>query len=86
MRLDRFLKVTQIIKRRSVAKETANEGVISINGRKAKPSAEIKIGDTIELDMWNFRKLIEVVELPTGASIPKGDVDRYIKTIQYEVK
>jgi ribosomal 50S subunit-recycling heat shock protein len=86
MRLDRFLKVTQIIKRRTVAKETAEEGVISVNGRKAKPSVELKAGDIIELDMWNFYKKIEILAIPTGASIPKGQVEKFIRVAEYSVK
>jgi ribosomal 50S subunit-recycling heat shock protein len=86
MRLDRFLKLTQLIKRRTVAKETADEGVISINGRRAKPSAELNVGDIIEIDMWNFYKKIEVLQIPKAGSIPKVQIDNYIKVLQYDVK
>jgi ribosomal 50S subunit-recycling heat shock protein len=47
MRLDKFLKVSRIIKRRTVAKEFAENERVTINGRVAKPSSEIKIGDII---------------------------------------
>ena len=49
MRLDKFLKVSRIIKRRSVAKEVIDNGFVFINEKKAKDSSEIKIGDTISL-------------------------------------
>ena len=49
MRLDKYLKVSQIIKRRSVAKEVIDNGYVFINEKKAKASSEIKIGDTISL-------------------------------------
>ena len=49
MRLDKFLKVSRIIKRRSVAKEVIDNGFVFINEKKAKASSEIKIGDTISL-------------------------------------
>lgn len=49
MRLDRFLKVSRLIKRRTVAKEVADGGRITVNGKTAKPSTEIKIGDELEL-------------------------------------
>lgn len=49
MRLDKYLKVSRIIKRRSVAKEVIDNGFVLINEKKAKASSEIKIGDTISL-------------------------------------
>ena len=49
MRFDKYLKVSRIIKRRSVAKEVIDNGFVFINEKKAKASSEIKIGDTISL-------------------------------------
>lgn len=49
MRLDKYLKVSRIIKRRTVAKEAGDGGRVSINGRSAKPAAEIKEGDILEI-------------------------------------
>lgn len=49
MRLDKYLKVSRIIKRRTVAKEACEGGRVSINGKVAKPSTEIKEGDIIEI-------------------------------------
>lgn len=49
MRLDKYLKVSRIIKRRTVAKEACENGRVSINGKAAKPSTEIKEGDIIEI-------------------------------------
>ncbi len=49
MRLDKYLKVSRIIKRRSVAKEVIDNGFVYINEKKAKASSEIKIGDIISL-------------------------------------
>ena len=49
MRLDKYLKVSRIIKRRSVAKEVTDNGFVFINEKKAKASSEIKAGDTISL-------------------------------------
>ena len=49
MRLDKYLKVSRIIKRRSVAKEVIDNGYVFINEKKAKASSEIKISDTISL-------------------------------------
>ena len=49
MRLDKFLKVSRIIKRRTVAKEAGEGGRVSLNGRAAKPAAEVKPGDILEI-------------------------------------
>ena len=49
MRLDKYLKVSRIIKRRTVAKEACENGRVSINGKAAKPGTEIKEGDIIEI-------------------------------------
>ena len=53
MRLDKFLKISRIIKRRSVAKEVADKGRIQINGKLAKSSSDIKVGDTVRIQFVN---------------------------------
>ncbi|MFY4777236.1 RNA-binding S4 domain-containing protein [Metabacillus sp. RGM 3146] len=58
MRLDKFLKVSRLIKRRTLAKEVADQGRISINGVPAKASSNVKIGD--ELTVRFGQKLITV--------------------------
>ncbi len=49
MRIDKFLKVSRILKRRSVAKEAADGNRVKINGRSVKPSATVKVGDVVDL-------------------------------------
>ncbi|MBQ1772319.1 MAG: RNA-binding S4 domain-containing protein [Clostridia bacterium] len=49
MRLDKYLKISRIIKRRTVANEAAGAGRISINGKTAKPSSDVNVGDLIEI-------------------------------------
>lgn len=49
MRLDKFLKVSRIIKRRTVAKEACEKGLVQINGKIAKSSSDVKIGDELTL-------------------------------------
>jgi len=49
MRLDKFLKVSRIVKRRTVAKDFAEHERVMVNGRVAKPSTEVKVGDIITL-------------------------------------
>ena len=53
MRLDKYLKTARILKRREAAKELALSGRVQINGRPAKPSAEVEVGDQIRLQFGN---------------------------------
>jgi len=65
MRLDKYLKVSRIIKRRTVAKEACEGGRVSINGKVAKPGTEVKEGDVIEIQYANKAlkaKIINIVE------------------------
>ncbi len=50
MRIDKFLKVSRILKRRTVAREACDGGKVIINGREVKPSHQIKVGDVVEID------------------------------------
>lgn len=86
MRLDKFLKTAQLIKRRTVANEAADEGFIKVNGRESKPALKLKQGDILEIDMWNYYKKIKILILPERNSIPKSELDKYIETIEYRVK
>ena len=49
MRIDKFLKVSRILKRRTVANEAARAGKVSVNGREVKPSYDVKVGDVVEI-------------------------------------
>ena len=63
MRLDKFLKISRIIKRRSVAKEVADKGRIQINGKLAKSSSDVKVGDIMKFQFGNKTMEVKVVEL-----------------------
>mgnify|MGYP003602129647 CR=1 FL=1 len=56
MRLDKFLKISRIIKRRSVAKEVADKGRIQINGKLAKSSTSVKVGDHMQIKLGRRKK------------------------------
>lgn len=60
MRLDKYLKVSRIIKRRTVANEAAAAGRIKLNGRVAKPSAEVSVGDELDILMGGKRLRFQV--------------------------
>ena len=53
MRLDKFLKVSRIIKRRTIAKEVSDKGRIAINGKQAKSSTDVKVGDEMTIKFGN---------------------------------
>ena len=63
MRLDKYLKVSRIIKRRSVAKEVYDKGRIKVNGILAKSSTDLKINDTIEIRFGNKLLTVRVLEM-----------------------
>lgn len=67
MRLDKFLKVSRIIKRRTVAKEACDGGRVSLNGRTAKAGNEVKEGDVLEIRFGSRLGRYEVVHIKEAA-------------------
>lgn len=63
MRLDKFLKVSRLVKRRTVANEACDAGRVSINGKTAKASASVKVGDIIEIGFGNRSVKAEVLRI-----------------------
>ena len=63
MRLDKFLKVSRIIKRRTVAKEACDKGIVTINGKQAKSSSEVKIGDILEVTFGEKVMKFKITEI-----------------------
>ena len=63
MRLDKFLKVSRIIKRRTLSKEMSESSRVKVNGKVAKPSTQLKIGDQIEIEFGRSILTIQVKEL-----------------------
>ena len=61
MRLDKYLKVSRLIKRRTVANEACDNGRISVNGRVVKASYDVKLGDRIEIAMGSRTVAVEVL-------------------------
>lgn len=66
MRLDKFLKVSRIIKRRTVAKEASSNELVKVNGKIAKPSCDLKVGDIIEIEYYKQTLKVRVKELLTS--------------------
>lgn len=71
VRADKFLQVSRLIKQRRYAKEACDRGYVFINGKRAKPSEEVRPGDRITLDLPSGRVEVEVLEVPEGKSISK---------------
>jgi ribosomal 50S subunit-recycling heat shock protein len=68
MRLDKFLKVSRIIKRRTIANEACDAGRVSINGKAAKASAEVKPGDIIGIAFGSHTGRYEVLDVREAAT------------------
>ncbi|MBQ2644823.1 RNA-binding S4 domain-containing protein [bacterium] len=66
MRLDKFLKVSRLIKRRTVANDVSDKGRISVNGNPAKPAKQLKPGDIITIAYAGGETSVEVLTIPTG--------------------
>lgn len=82
MRLDKFLKVSRLIKRRAVAKEVADQGRIKINDTVAKSSSTVKIGDTLEIRFGN--RIMTVVILDIRDTTKKNEAVELYKIISEE--
>lgn len=74
MRIDKFLKVSRIIKRRTVANEAADGGRISVNGRVVKPSYDVKIGDVVEIKFGNNVSKFKIKAIPKTQSTKTEEV------------
>lgn len=80
MRLDKFLKVSRIIKRRTVAKEASDGEKVLVNAKIAKPSTELKIGDIIEINYFRKKVIVKVTSLVPSAK--KDDAKEMYELIQ----
>ncbi len=82
MRIDKFLKVSRLIKRRSVAKEASLGEKIYINGRIVKPSAEVKIGDIIEIHFFKTHMKVKVLDIINSSK--KDDAEKMYEVLEIE--
>jgi len=63
MRVDKYLKNSRLIKRRTVAKEACEHGRVSINGNAAKPGTEVKVGDVLLIQFGNRQMQVKIKEI-----------------------
>ena len=82
MRLDKYLKVSRIIKRRTVAKEASEGGRVTLNGKVAKPSTELKEGDVMEIRFGE--KLARYRILTVAETVRKADAGAMYELIEGE--
>lgn len=79
MRLDKFLKISRLIKRRTVANEACDNGRISVNGRVVKASYDVKVGDQIAISMGSRTITVEVLQV--AENVRKDDAAAMYKEI-----
>ena len=79
MRIDKYLKVSRLIKRRSIANEACDSGRISVNGRVIKASYDVKLGDVIEITLGERENKYEVVSV--AEHVLKGDAQSLYKPL-----
>ena len=79
MRLDKYLKVSRLIKRRTVANEACDGGRVSVNGAPAKASRDVKVGDVIELSFGARNVRVEVVSV--SETVSKADAPAMYREI-----
>ena len=79
MRLDKFLKVTRIIKRRTVANEAADSGRVVVNGKVVKPSYDVKINDIIEIKFGDKISKFKILKVPEKNV---NDISEVIELVQ----
>ncbi|MCL2014531.1 MAG: RNA-binding S4 domain-containing protein [Oscillospiraceae bacterium] len=80
MRIDKYLKVSRIIKRRSLANEACSAGKVIINGKTAKASSEVKTGDILEIKMGQKELKAEILKLAEHTM--KEDASAMYKILQ----
>ena len=79
MRLDKYLKNSRIIKRRTVAKEACEQGRVEVNGKVAKPGLELRTGDVIQVTFGSNVLKVRVLAMPE--SVRKDDADSLYEVI-----
>lgn len=74
MRLDKFLKISRVIKRRTVANEAADNGRVIVNGKIAKPSFDVKVGDIVEIKFGDKTSKFEIINIPQVQGKDMGEL------------
>ena len=83
MRLDKYLKVSRLIKRRTVANEACDAGRVLVNDKPAKASVQVKTGDTIEIQFGSKNVKVEVLDVKE--TVKKEDVESMYKYLRFRM-
>lgn len=81
MRIDKWLSAVNVVKRRTIAQDMVKSGVVYLNGVKAKPAKEVKVGDRITIEYLKGPKEFEVLQIPTTKTIPKSKKEEFVKEL-----
>ncbi len=74
MRIDKFLKVARVIKRRTIANEAADGRRVVVNGKIVKPSYEVKVGDIVEIKFGDKLAKFEILQIPKNQGKDVGEI------------
>ena len=81
MRIDKFLNVVNITKRRAISEDMCKSGVVSINGVVVKPAKDVKVGDIITIKFLVREAKYEVLAIPSAKTIAKSAANEYIREL-----
>lgn len=81
MRLDKFLKVSRLVKRRTVASELCQGGHVKLNGKSAKSAAEVKVDDALQIRFGNRLLTVKILEVPVKA-VPAQAADSLYQVVE----
>ena len=81
MRTDKFLQLSRLVKQRSFANQACDRGYVLVNGKPAKPSSPVSVGDRITLDLPAGRIEVEVLALPTTKSVSREEAKTLYRVI-----
>jgi ribosomal 50S subunit-recycling heat shock protein len=87
MRIDKYLKLTRIIKRRQISKEIIDQGRVKVNGKVVKPAAIIKNGDILDIDLSKTLVTVQIIE--SDEKLVKKSPDgsyKILREVKHEVK
>lgn len=81
MRLDKFLNATNLVKRRAIAQDMCENGVVLVNGVQSKSAKVVKVGDIITLQFLESTHRYKVLQIPTLKTIPKSLKHEYVSAL-----
>ncbi len=84
MRLDKYLHLVRVVRHRPDVRELCEADLIRLNGRPVKASHEVGRGDLVGVTFRSRKLVVRVVEVPSGGSVPRREVSRYLDVVSDE--